>query len=144
MGYALDQSALYHLTTRPKLAVALKISKDELLRVCKDPRYSDREIVAKNGKRRRIQEPQGILRKIHKRVAILLSRIEGARFPVLSRQKTFLCFKCRTASRRERSTHTRHTVLFSIYAAKASGLVLSLCDAMRAGCRSNIIIASDS
>jgi len=80
MGHPLNQSALYHLTTRPKLAKCLCISIAELRRVCDECRYSDREIITKKGKTRRIQEPRGVLHQIHQKVARLLSRIEAPSF----------------------------------------------------------------
>jgi hypothetical protein len=80
MSHPLNQSALYHVTTRPKLAECLCLRIAELKRACDECDYSDREIITKNGKARRIQEPRGILRKIHKRVARLLSIIESPSF----------------------------------------------------------------
>jgi hypothetical protein len=80
MGHPLNQSALYHVTTRLKLAKQLALTPAELEQACRHGGYSDREIITKNGKRRRIQEPRGVLRKIHGRAALLLSRIEAPQF----------------------------------------------------------------
>lgn len=80
MGYPINQSALFRVTTRAKLATRLQLTNADLVDACRNARYSAREIVTKSGKRRQIREPLGTLRSIHKRVAILLSRITAPDF----------------------------------------------------------------
>ena len=82
--HPLRQSRLFRVSTRKKLAGILGITVQDLqLLLRMEQPYSERQIVIeRNGKikTRDIQEPRGILRPVHERVATLLSRIEPPGF----------------------------------------------------------------
>jgi hypothetical protein len=75
--YQLVESSFYKLTTKRKLAGLLKVSMPELKVATSDcDNYTVFEQEAKSGKVRTIQHPKGSQKKIHCRIASLLSRIE--------------------------------------------------------------------
>lgn len=82
--HPLNQSKLYRLRTRAKLAAVFGLSEKELqLKLLMKQPYSQRQIdTGKNGKikLRDVQEPRGSLRPIHARIKRLLSRIEPPDF----------------------------------------------------------------
>ena len=82
--HPMDQSRLYKVRTRPKLAALFGLDRKGLDAVLSmDRPYSERDIqVTRNGKTktRRIQEPRGALRPIHEAVQRMLSRIEPPGF----------------------------------------------------------------
>lgn len=82
--YPLNQSPLYKVTTRPKLATIFGMTEAALQAIVAMPRpFSARDIeIVRNGvtKIRHVQEPRGPLRPIHNRVRRLLSRIEPPSF----------------------------------------------------------------
>ena len=82
--HPLNQSKLFRLKTRAKLAAVFGLTLSELQVIVRmDRPYSQRQLeLEKNGKikQREIQEPRGALRPIHERVQALLSRIEPPHF----------------------------------------------------------------
>lgn len=82
--HLLNQSRLFKIRSRRRLAEVLGITSAELKDaiVMKHP-YSERSLELYRGttkKIREIQEPRGVLRSIHARLAVLLSRIEPPDF----------------------------------------------------------------
>lgn len=71
-GYPLNQSPLYKLTTKKKLLEVLGISQSEVKKLSLDSSYR----VFKNETGREIQEPLNRLKATHRRIGILLGRIE--------------------------------------------------------------------
>jgi len=73
--YSLEQSPLYRLGNRARLCSLLHITRDQLPRLQSDEFY---RIFSKrsDGKARTIEEPRGTLKKVHRRLHILLSRME--------------------------------------------------------------------
>ena len=82
--HPLDQSRLYKVTTRRKLAAVFGMAEAELQKLVAMPKpFSSRHLeVVRNGvaKVRHVQEPRGPLRPVHIRVRKLLSRIEPPGF----------------------------------------------------------------
>lgn len=82
--YSINQSPLYKVTTRRKLAFIFGMTEATLQVVWAMPTpFSSRQIeVPRNGvmKIRHVQEPRGPLRPVHNRVRKLLSRIEPPAF----------------------------------------------------------------
>ncbi len=82
--HPLNQSKLYKVTTRRKLASVFGMTEAELQTALALPTpFSSRQIeVKRNGvvKLRHVQEPRGLLRPIHTRIRKLLSRIEPPDF----------------------------------------------------------------
>jgi hypothetical protein len=83
--HKLDQSALYKLRSRKKLAHLLSLTPAALKQIIDTPatyREDAIEVKRPNGKIkiRQIQEPRGLLRAIHERAKHLLSRIEPPGF----------------------------------------------------------------
>ena len=74
MSYGRDQSILYKVTSPQMLADRLCISRDELNAIVADPDPYKRWLDKKSG--RMIQEPRPKLAKIHRRIAVLLARID--------------------------------------------------------------------
>lgn len=74
MSYQRDQSALYKISSPKMLADRLLISVEELDGLLHDPDPYKRWIDRKTG--RAIQEPRPRLARVHRRVAMLLSRID--------------------------------------------------------------------
>ena len=74
MSYGRDQSILYKVTSPQMLADRLRISRDELNALAADPDPYKRWLDTKSG--RMIQEPGPKLAKVHRRIAVLLARIE--------------------------------------------------------------------
>ena len=82
--HALDQSLLYRIKTRRKLAKILGMTESGLkIALSFERPFTSRQIeVVRNGvtKLRHVQEPRGPLRPIHNRVRVLLMRIEPPDF----------------------------------------------------------------
>lgn len=74
--YPLNQSALYRVGSKKKLAEILLISKTELSTLTNDNEKRKFYNCYLNDKGRLIQQPQGLMYKLHNRIATLLSRIE--------------------------------------------------------------------
>lgn len=74
--YPLNQSALYRVNSKKKLAEVLLISGTELATLIRDDDKIKFYNCYLNEKDRLIQQPQGLMYKLHNRVANLLSRIE--------------------------------------------------------------------
>jgi RNA-directed DNA polymerase len=74
VSYGRDQSFLYKVTSPQMLADRLCISRDELNALVADPDPYKRWLDKKSG--RMIQEPRPKLAKIHRRIAVLLARID--------------------------------------------------------------------
>lgn len=74
MSYGRDQSILYKITSPQMLADRLRISHEELNALAADPDPYKRWLDKKSG--RLIQEPRPKLAKVHRRIALLLARIE--------------------------------------------------------------------
>lgn len=76
-SHVLNQSSLYKLSTKRKLAALLELSGAELRSFSKssDAFYSEREIPKKNGGVRLIENPRRNLKLVQARIARLLSRI---------------------------------------------------------------------
>jgi hypothetical protein len=91
--YPLDQSQLYRVTTRRKLADILGLTESGLQAAWRLERpFTSRQIeVVRNGatKMRHVQEPRGPLRPMHNRIRTLLMRIEPPDF-------LFCPVKCRS------------------------------------------------
>jgi len=76
-SYALNQSPLYKLRTKRKLAGLLRVNFTELRALRKaDSLYRETDIPKKNGGTRRIENPRRNLKIVQARVARLLGRIE--------------------------------------------------------------------
>lgn len=75
IAYTIDQSPLYRLTSKRKLLSLLKVSRNRLRNLQSDALYKvyDRK---GPGKARTIEEPVGELKKVHKRLHNLLSRVQ--------------------------------------------------------------------
>lgn len=75
--YFFDQSPFYKLRSKARLASILKISCFELKSHLKtaESDYSEFDLTNPNGKKRHIEEPKPKLKRIHKRIENLLSRI---------------------------------------------------------------------
>lgn len=82
--HPLNQSPLYSIQSRAKLAEFFGLTQTKLHEVLDNPiSYSDRAIeILRNGKRktRTIQEPRGHLRPIHEKIARTLSRVQPPDF----------------------------------------------------------------
>lgn len=89
--HAIDQSCLYRLTSKRKLATLLKIPLNDLLFLAslKDHNYQSWQLPQKRRdvlagipaqKERYIQQPMPLLREIHDKLAILFSRIQKPAF----------------------------------------------------------------
>lgn len=74
IAYAIDQSPLYRLTSKRKLLSLLKISRNRLRNLQSDDLYKVYDLKGP-GKTRTIEEPVGELKKVHKRLHNLLSRV---------------------------------------------------------------------
>ena len=74
--YPVNQSPLYRLASRLKVADLLGVSLkslENLARAQESYRVFD---IAQNGKLRQVEVPKGLLSKVHKRLFLLLSRVE--------------------------------------------------------------------
>ncbi len=69
--YNINQSPLYKLTTKKKLAQLLKIEPGSLFEFAKGENYK----IWKTKKNREIQEPYGLLKRVHARIFSFLRRI---------------------------------------------------------------------
>ncbi len=82
--HPLNQSLLYKITTRRKLAAVFGMTEAALQSIIAMPKpFSSRDLeITRNGvtKVRHVQEPRGPLRPVHNRVRRLLSRIEPPAF----------------------------------------------------------------
>jgi RNA-directed DNA polymerase len=72
----INQSALFKITTRAKLAEILFLSPRQLKFLARGKKYDLVEILDKNGKPRTLQVPWGHLRDAHDRVQYLLSQLK--------------------------------------------------------------------
>ncbi len=89
-GYALDQSPFYRLTSKRKLAALLELPlRDLRFLIALADNYRAWDLPQKRQdvlagmpakKERKIQQPKPLLGAIHKRIAVLLSRIQKPRF----------------------------------------------------------------
>lgn len=77
--YELHQSALYHVTTKRRLASILRLSLKELEAVANSPnRYKEWDEPKQGGGARHIENPRPALKKVQSRIAALIGRIEPA------------------------------------------------------------------
>lgn len=74
---SLSQSALYKVQTRARLAEKLLLSPRHLKFLARGTQYKLTTIVDKNGKERKLQVPQGDLRKVHDRVRYLFTQLKA-------------------------------------------------------------------
>lgn len=80
-SYPLNQSPLYKITSKHRLASVLGVEVSELKQLGKDKgNYSVFAISDAKGSPRQIQKPIGVLEKIHSRLASYLIRIEAPNF----------------------------------------------------------------
>lgn len=80
--HALEQSSLYRLKRRAKLACLLGVSDSQLRYLTKyaNELYRERDMVKKNGGIRHIEDPMKLLKLVQGRLANLLSRISPPEF----------------------------------------------------------------
>lgn len=79
--YALNQSPLYKLTTKRKLAALFNISTQELLSLAsREDNYRVFQINRSSGKPRTVEVPKPHLERVHHRLFFLLSRITPPKF----------------------------------------------------------------
>jgi Reverse transcriptase (RNA-dependent DNA polymerase) len=74
--YPLDQSPLFKLTTKRRLADVLNLTLSELKTLIKERRYTRSVIVNEKGKARQIENPIRPLKLVQRRIGRLLGRIE--------------------------------------------------------------------
>lgn len=80
-AYPLDQSPLYRLRSRSRLAKLLRLTPGELEKLARgDNRYSEWDQTNHKGKTRHIENPHHFLKKAQGRLAALLSKIEPPDF----------------------------------------------------------------
>ena len=77
--YRLEQSAFYRLPSPRKLAQVLQLTEAEMQKLVEagDKLYREFDISTKNGGKRRVEEPIPILKRVHRQIARLLSRIQA-------------------------------------------------------------------
>jgi hypothetical protein len=75
--YPINQSRLYRLNSKGRLAELLGIERAKLVALAKQPAPYRVFALQENGKQRTIEEPRGELRRVHSRLLTLLSRIES-------------------------------------------------------------------
>jgi len=73
--YSIDQSPLYRLTSKRKLLLLLKLPRNRLRNLQSDDLYKVYPL-KRHGKTRTIEGPVGELKKVHKRLHNLLSRVQ--------------------------------------------------------------------
>ena len=79
--YDLNQSPLYKLTTKRKLAALFNISTKELLTLAsREDNYRVFQINRSSGKPRTVEVPKPHLERVHHRLFLLLSRITPPQF----------------------------------------------------------------
>lgn len=78
ISYDYKQSPLFRLSSKKKLAELLRCSTTDLKKLQSKDLYKVFNTVPKSGKSREIQEPHGLRKKAHARIAILLSKISIA------------------------------------------------------------------
>ena len=74
--YAIEQCALYNLTTKRRLEEKLLLQSGELKGVMRGVTYRDFQIPKKSGSFRQVSEPNKRLKLVQKRVLWLLSAVE--------------------------------------------------------------------
>ena len=74
--YPIEDSRLYRIQSKRKLAELLKIDGPDLMALTRQPDLYNVFPIHENGKSRLIEEPQGRLKLVHARLFTLLSRVQ--------------------------------------------------------------------